>query len=132
VRIFEDLAKKTIQWKPTPDKSRNSNPISSKGGLHFIKMSITVEAKLASVMRRLEALETKEPVPVNQVSPTQTLTLGCTYYQGMNYVFEECPIFLAHQILPEHMNVAFSRPNNNPYLQMYNPGWRNHPNFLWG
>jgi len=31
--LFEDLAKKTIQWQPTPQKSRNINPISSKGDL---------------------------------------------------------------------------------------------------
>jgi len=47
----------------------------------------------------------------------------------MNHVFEECPMFQAQQQYPEPMNVAFSRPNNNPYAQTYNPGWRNHPNF---
>jgi len=34
--------------------------------------------------------------------------------------------------LSEHMNAAFARPNNNPYSQMYNLGWRNHPNFSLG
>jgi len=29
------------------------------------------------------------------------------------------------------MNAVFSRPNNNPYAQTYNPGWRNHTNFSW-
>jgi len=29
------------------------------------------------------------------------------------------------------MNVAFSRPNNNPYALTYNPGWRNQLNFSW-
>ena len=56
--LYDDLAEKSIQWEPSPDKSRNSNPISSKGGLHSIEMSIASEAKLASVIRRLEALET--------------------------------------------------------------------------
>ena len=26
--LFEDLAEKTIQWEPTPKKSKNTNPIS--------------------------------------------------------------------------------------------------------
>ena len=78
-------------------------------------------------MRRLEALETKEPVSVNQVSSTSSA--GCTYCQDMNHVFEECPVFFAHQSLPEHMSAAFTRPANNPYSPTYNPGWRNHPNF---
>ena len=53
-------------------QSRNSNPISSKGGLHSIESSIVAEAKIANLMRRIEALETKEPAPVNQVSPSQS------------------------------------------------------------
>jgi len=57
--LFEDLAEKTIQWEPTLDKSRNSNPVSSKGDLHSIESSIAVEAKIASLMRRLEALKLK-------------------------------------------------------------------------
>ena len=113
--LFEDLVEKTIQLEPTPDKSRNSNLKSSKGCLHSIKTSIAAEAKLASVMRRLEALEIKKTISVNQVSPKQTPTLGYTYYQVMNHVFEEYPVILAHQMLLEHMNASFSQPNNNPY-----------------
>jgi len=79
-------------------------------------------------MRRLKALEIKEPVPVNQVSPTPC----CIYCQAMNHVFEEYHVFLAHQILPEHMNAACATPNNNPYSQTYNLDWRNYPNFSRG
>jgi len=142
--IYEDLAEKTIKWEPTSDKSKNSNPISSKGGLHSIETSIEMKDKFASVMRRLKDLETKEPVPVNQVSSTQSTSAGCTYCQVMNHVFKEChvflahqmllehmneAVFLAHQMLLEHMNAAFARPNNNSYSQTYNPGWGNDLNF---
>ena len=47
----------------------------------------------------------------------------------MKYVFEECLVFQAQQILSKHMNAAYSRPHNNPYVQTYNLGWRNHLNF---
>ena len=80
-------------------------------------------------MRRLEAIEIKDSAFLNQVSPTPSA--GCTYCQVMNYVFEECPVFMAHQILPENMNAAFSKPINNLYSHTYNPGWRNHLNFSW-
>ena len=69
------------------------NSISSKGGLHSIESSIANEAKLANLARRLEALETKEPSPLNQVSPNKFSTPGYTYCQAMNHVFEECPVF---------------------------------------
>ena len=93
--LYEDLAEKTIQWEPSSETSRNSNSISSKGGLHSIESSIANEAKLANLARRLEVLETKEPSPVNQVSPNQFSTPGCIYCQAMNHVFEEFPVFQA-------------------------------------
>ena len=111
--LYEELADNTIQWKPTPKKFRTNDPSSSKGGVHYIEANISTEAKLTAMMRRLEALETKELVSVNQVSPTPSA--GCTYCQDMNHMFEECPVFIAHQTLPEHMSAAFTRPANYPY-----------------
>jgi len=105
--LYDDLTEKTIQWEPTSESSRNSNSISSKGGLPSIESSIANEARIASLARRLELLETKEPSLVNKVSPNQFSTLGCTYCQGMNHVFEECPVFQAQQHFSEPMNVAF-------------------------
>jgi len=49
----------------------------------------------------------------------------------MNHVFEEYPVLHAQQICPEPMNAAFLRPQNDPYAQTHNPGWRNHPNISW-
>jgi len=94
----------------------------------LIEDFIASEAKLVNIMQRLEA---KESVSVSKVSPTLPPMVGCTYCQAMNHVFEECPVLLAHQMLPEHMNAAFTKLTNNSYSQTYNPGWRNHPNFLW-
>ena len=62
--LYENLAKKTIQWEPT-----SKNSISSKGGIRSIESSITNEAGRANLARRVKVLETKEPSPVNQVSP---------------------------------------------------------------
>jgi len=121
----------TIQWEPTSENSRNLNSISSKGGLHSIESPIPNEAKIANLTRRLEVLETKEPSPVNQVSPNEFSIPGCNYCQAMNHVFEVCPVFQAQQYFLESINAAFSRPNNDPYAPAYNPSWRNHPNFSW-
>jgi len=123
-KIYEDLVEKTLQREPTPEESRIANLISSKRGLHSIETSIAYEAKFDSMARRLEALETKDPVQVKQVSLTQPPIAGCTYCQVMNHVFKECPVYLAHQILPEHMNATCARPILNLYSQTYNPSWR--------
>ena len=76
--LYENLAEKNIQWEPTTENSRNSNSISSKEGLHLIESSITAEVSIANLARRLEDLETKKTSPVNQVSPNQFSTPGCT------------------------------------------------------
>ena len=92
--LYKNLAEKTIQWEPTNETSRNSNSISSKGGLHSIESSIANEAKLANLARRLKSLETKEPSLVNQVSPNQFSTPGCTYRQAMNHVLRSVLCFI--------------------------------------
>ena len=83
----------------------------------FIESSIIVEARIANLARRLEGLETKEPIPLNQVSPDQLPTLNCTYCQAMNHRLEECPVFHAQQMLPDHMKAAYSRPTTIPTLK---------------
>ena len=128
--LFDDLAEKAIQWEPTSDKSRNNNPISSNGSIHSIESSIAVEARIANLSRRLELPEIREPISVNQVSPNPIQNSGCTYCQAMNHVFKEHLVFQAQQMLTESRNVAFSRTDTNSYSQTYNPGWKNHPNFL--
>ena len=89
------------------------------------------EAKIATLMRRIEALDIKEPANVNQINPPSIHNLGCSYCQAPNHVFEECPVFHTQQVPPEHLNVAYSWSPHNSYSQTYNPGWRNHPNFSW-
>ena len=67
--MFEDLAEKILQWEPTSEKPRNSQSIDSKGELISLESSIAAEAKIATLMRRIEALEIKDLAKVNQINP---------------------------------------------------------------
>ena len=67
--LFENLAKKTLQGESASKKQRNSQSIASRGGLLSLESFIAAEAKIATLMRRIEALETKEPANVNQINP---------------------------------------------------------------
>jgi len=60
-------------------------------------------------MRRIEALERKESVNVNQINPPLIHNPGYSYCQAPNHVFEECPIFQTQQVPLEHMNAAYSQ-----------------------
>ena len=42
---------------------------------------------------------------------------------------DHCPLYMASESV-NYMG-KFQNPNNNPYSNTYNPGWRNHPNFKW-
>jgi len=108
--LFEDLAEKTLQWEPTSEKPRKSQSMASKGGFLSLESSITTEAKIITLMRRIEALKTKEPSKVNQINPPSIHNPGCSYYKAPNHVFKECSVFQTHQVQLEHMNVAYSRP----------------------
>ena len=59
--LFEDLAEKTLQWEPASEKPRNSQSITSRGWLLSLESSITAEVKVATLMRRIEALLAQRP-----------------------------------------------------------------------
>ena len=88
--LFEDLAEKTIKWEPSPEKLRNSQSIAFSGGLLSIESLVVAEAKIATLMRRIEALETKEKELsiANQINLSQIHNPGCMYCQVPNHVFE--------------------------------------------
>ena len=114
--FFEDLAEKTMLWESTrePKKSNDSSSSSSRG-LHSIGNSVATDAKLATLTRRLEALETSH-------SPSQVSM--CANHSSTTHTMQECHNF-------EQVNAMFRNPRNDPFAPTYNPGWKNHPNFSW-
>jgi hypothetical protein len=57
---------------------------------------------------------------------------ACSFCSNPSHQAKYCSIIRQFFEVPhEQVNVAFSRPVNDPYSHSYNPGWRNHPNFSW-
>ena len=111
--FFEELAEKTMLWESTRDPSKSLESSSTSRGVHSIGNSIANDAKLATLTRRLEALETSK-------TPSQ-VSMCPNYNQG----FPNYPDF-------DQVNAVFQpTPKNDPYSSHYNPGWKNHPNFSW-
>ena len=52
--LYEALTEKTIQWESCPEKS---NPTTFRTGMHSIESSITVEASITQLIRRLKLLK---------------------------------------------------------------------------
>ena len=57
--LYEDLADKTIQLQPNLEKVKSNDSIVSKGAAYSVEDHIAHEAKLTSMMRKIESLETK-------------------------------------------------------------------------
>ncbi|XP_074337006.1 uncharacterized protein LOC141674183 [Apium graveolens] len=110
-QFFEELAEKIILWEST--REPNPEPERSKG-LHIVGNSIATEAKLATLTKHLEDLET------NNVSSQFSICANCS---SPNHVIDNCPEI-------EQFNAMFQpRVRNDPYAHTYNPGWKNHPSF---
>ena len=101
--------------------------------LHLVETCTTLrktitflQAKFASVVRKLKALESKKNDHIKSVKD-----ISCYL---CNHSTQDCPTLPAlRESLHEQLNVIdnFKRPNLNPYSQTYNSGWRNHLNFSW-
>jgi len=78
-------------------------------------------------MRRPKALETKEPIPVKQVSSNQISPNTKPWTMCLKSVLCSMPNKCCKNIWMRPTQC----PHNNLYSQMYNFGWRKYPNFSW-
>jgi hypothetical protein len=88
-----------------------------------------LQAKFASLARKVEALELKKS---GQLKSVQEIV--CQICETNEHSTNDCPTLPSfRECLHEqaHALNSFQRPNHNPYSQTHNPGWRNHPNFSW-
>ena len=80
---------------------------------------------MTSAVRRLEALEMSKGVQFLTSEPSKPVLCD-----SQDHLVEQCPGLPI--IKAEQANVLNTfrkpNPNNNPFSETYNPGWRNHPN----
>ncbi|KAL4279254.1 hypothetical protein GQ457_03G019280 [Hibiscus cannabinus] len=79
----------------------------------------SVSAQLSAITNLLKNLQ--KPSDVSEAK-----ALSCNHCEG-NHHATDCPIM--HEQASYLGN--YNRNSNNPYLNTYNPGWRQHPNFSW-
>ena len=95
--------------EPTRESERHNDFMHNKG-LHSIGNSIATEAKLATLTRRLEALETTGyPSQVSMCTNFNSSNQGPHYsldFQQVNAMFQPTP-------------------RNDSFFHTYNPGWKN-------
>ncbi|KAL4367015.1 hypothetical protein GQ457_05G018460 [Hibiscus cannabinus] len=105
------------------DASANGTLLGS-GRRTFGKLELdandSVSTHLSAITNLLKNLQ--KPSDVREAK-----ALSCVHCEG-NHHATDCPVM--HEQASYVGN--FNRNLNNPYLNTYNPGWRQHPNFSWG
>ena len=85
-QFLEDLAENRLQWEIIRKFERLSP---SRGGVHQVQSFLAEEAKFASLIHRIEALELKGCTPVNQVN--QVSAHICNGCGDSNHVMKGIP-----------------------------------------
>ena len=86
--------------------------------------------KIDALTKRLDALSTG---PSINAAHTYTVD-SCSIYASPMHSAQNCPsapIFTEYPMEQANAFNDYRKQSAGPYSEMYNPGWRNHPNFLW-
>nr|WP_164990771.1 hypothetical protein [Pseudomonas protegens] len=125
------LAENAQNWDTagTYEAPSKTQPHTSSGGMYNLREDHDLQAKFASLARKVEALELKKSGQLKSVE-----NIVCQICETNEHSTNDCPTLPSFkECLHEqaHALNSFQRANHNPYSQTYNPGWRNHPNFSW-
>nr|XP_034903990.1 uncharacterized protein LOC118041005 [Populus alba] len=132
--FFDQLAENTKQWETSrPLHVESRNTISHSSGKFQLKETDDLNARLASLARKVESLEIKK---VHVMSEQQEES--CVVCESKGHRTTECPTIPAFKEVlygqtsdSSNVRKPFSNQVGNPYSETYNPRWRNHPNFGW-
>ncbi|XP_050875982.1 uncharacterized protein LOC127079642 [Lathyrus oleraceus] len=90
-----------------------------KGGMYEISSLDHVNAKVDALTQKIENLTITLVATVAVVAP------NCEICRVHGHTALECQLLIG--ISTDQVNSA----QRNPYSNTYNPGWKNHPNFLY-
>ena len=101
----------------------------NKGGIHRVNPNFKNDAKMISAVRRPEALETNKRAQSSAFKPSKPLVSPvCVLCDSHEHLVEQCLGLLVIKVEQENVLKIFHKPHtdNNPFSEMYNPGWQNY------
>jgi hypothetical protein len=132
-QYFDQLAENAQSWDPSApseNSSKTKPSTTSSGGRHHLREEDDLNARIASLARKVESMELRK---VNEITLVQREEV-CGICEIMGHATHECPTIPAlKEVLHDQANAmnTYKKPFQSPYAETYNPGWRNHPNFSW-
>ena len=118
-KLVDDMALNQSQWH-----NPRETPVILQRGMKEVSSNSNMAAEIAALNRKIDQMSVKS---VNNSSP-----LPCSICGGTDHLAINCGV--SNEGSYEDVNAINQgnfQPNNNPYSNTYNPGWRNHPNFSW-
>ncbi|XP_078163505.1 uncharacterized protein LOC144558538 [Carex rostrata] len=118
-KLVDDMALNQSQWH-----NPRETPVILQRGMKEVNSNSSMAAEIAALNRKIDQMSVKS---VNYPS-----SLPCSICGGTDHLALNCGI--GNEVSHEEVNAINQgnfKPNNNPYSNTYNPGWRNHPNFSW-
>jgi hypothetical protein len=126
MELFETLSEHSQQFS-----SRGRQGVKSKG-LYKVNINGGSPSHMVAVNRNLEmivkAMALQNISPSQQAAPPQV----CAICSQFDHTTDTCPLYsFVDQEQANYVGQNNYPPKNNPYFNIYNLGWRNHPNFSW-
>ena len=142
IQFFDTIAENARTWETnTSLDTAKVHSTPTGGGIHHLRENDDLQAKIANLTRKLEAIELKKVNEVTSVPRLPSLPMGprvkepCIIYDDPSNSTINCPNLpqVKGAIQIEQVNALNyqRKPFNSPYSETYNPGWGKHPNFSW-
>ncbi|XVF87630.1 hypothetical protein PTKIN_Ptkin18bG0135500 [Pterospermum kingtungense] len=132
LEYLDHLAENSQSWHSTNpyENSIRSNLVNASRGKYHLCQEDDLNGRVASLARKIEAMEMKKEKEIKSVQNDEI----CSICEAIGHSTSTCPnILVFKEVFHEQVNVMnnFKKPFSSPFLDTYNPGWRNHPNFSW-
>ncbi|XVF72371.1 hypothetical protein PTKIN_Ptkin12aG0116600 [Pterospermum kingtungense] len=132
LEYLDHLAENSQSWHSTSssENSIRSNLANASRGKHHLNQEDDLNARVASLTRKIEAMEMKKEKEIKSVQNDEI----CGICDAVGHSTNICPnIPVFKEVFHEQVNVMnnYKKPFPSSFSDTYNPGWRNHPNFSW-
>ena len=142
MQFFDTIAENARTWET------NTSLVTAKvhgtptgGGIHQVRENDDLQAKIANLTRKLEAIELKKVNEVTVVPKVPSVPMGsgvvesCIIYDDPTHStinYPNLPQFKGAIQIEQENDLNYKRkPFKSPYFETYNPRWSKHPNFSW-
>ena len=142
VQFFDTIVENARTWET--NTSLDTSKVSSTptlGVIHHLRENDDLQAKIANLTRKLEAIELKKVNEVTIVPQVPSVPMGygveerwiiCDYPTHSTINCPNLPQVKGEIQIEQTNALNYKRkPLNSPYSETYNPGWAKHPNFSW-